>query len=369
MKARNTYIRSAEVLLPLGAGLDAAFDAMDAGRCVWEYRGVGPEGKRFPCMAFTPEQKKAIGTEGVSFLDALLAKVSQMLLQKMALSSFPPDTQLVFCTTKADIEAPELLSKQLWHTAAKLAQQLGLLPEPIVVSSACISGVSGVTLAAQYIRGGVCERALVLGADLLTDFVLSGFYSFKAMSAELCRPYDASRDGLNLGEGAAAIYLDTQREGALAEVLGYAQSNDANHISGPSRTGEGLAIAVRNALQQAQTGMEQIDFISAHGTATPYNDEMESLALESCAAGMVPVTGFKAFTGHTLGAAGVIELAFCLESMQRNRIIPNPRVKDPDLGGSIYVNHPLTEKPVNKVLKTASGFGGCNAAIVIGKIC
>jgi len=369
MKARGAYIHSAEVLLPLGSGLNAAFDAMESDDCVWEYRSVGPEGRRFPCMAFTQEQKEAIAPAGTVFLDALLAKVSAMLLHKMGLASFPPDTLLVLCTTKADIEAPDLPSKQLWHTAAKLAAQLELHTEPVVVSSACISGVSGVTLAAQYIRGGTCDRALVLGADLLTDFVLSGFYSFKAMSAELCRPYDAARDGLNLGEGAAALYLDAQREGAQAEVLGYAQSNDANHISGPSRTGEGLAIAVRSALQQAGARMEEIGFISAHGTATPYNDEMESLALESCAAGDIPVTGFKAFTGHTLGAAGVIELAFCLESMRRNRVIPNPRVKDAALGGSIYVTHPLTEKPVNKVLKTASGFGGCNAAIVIGKIC
>lgn len=368
MKAQAAYIRSAEVLLPLGASLREAFDALEKGQCTWEYRYVGPEAKAFPCMAFTQAQRASFGDGTISLLDALLQQLCTQLLHKMDMQAFAADTLLVLCTTKADIEAASLRQKQLWNTAGSIAGRLGLKQNPLVVSSACISGVSGVNLAAAYIRSGAVQRALVLGADLVSDFVLSGFFSFKAMSPELCRPYDAARNGLNLGEGVAAIYLDNCHETALAEVLGYAQSNDANHISGPSRTGEGLHMAIQGALTQAATGIEEVDFISAHGTATPYNDEMESLAMQSSGASHIPLSSFKSYTGHTLGAAGVIETAFCIESMERATIIPNLRIQNTELAGSIYVTQPLLKQPVNKILKTASGFGGCNAALLISKI-
>ncbi len=183
-----------------------------------------------------------------------------------------------------------------------------------------------------------------------------------SLSPNICKPFDRKRDGLTLGEAAATIVLSAEHRGKATIVKG-ATANDANHISGPSRTGEGLYQAIKHTLDDKR----EIDFISAHGTATPYNDDMESVAINRSGLNNVTVNGFKGFVGHTLGAAGIVEVIFSLWSMYNNIIIKTFGYEEFGVVEKINVANQNIPKNLKNALKTASGFGGCNAAILIEK--
>jgi 3-oxoacyl-[acyl-carrier-protein] synthase-1 len=212
----------------------------------------------------------------------------------------------------------------------------------------------------------------VSGGDILTEFVISGFQSFKAISPNPCKPFDINRDGITLGEGCGTVVLTSNpalvKEKDKIKVLGGATSNDANHISGPSRTGDGLFYAIDSAMKEAAiTNTENIGFVSAHGTATSFNDEMEAKALKLAGLIEVPVNSLKGFFGHTLGAAGIIESIISIHSLKNNTLIPTIGFKTLGVTENISVITQVIEKKMNTCLKTASGFGGCNAAILYSK--
>jgi 3-oxoacyl-[acyl-carrier-protein] synthase-1 len=210
---------------------------------------------------------------------------------------------------------------------------------------------------------------VVAGADLITQFVLSGFQSFHAVSDTPCKPFDAGRNGITLGEAAATIVLSTVKPPSKdsIQLSGGAVSNDANHISGPSRTGQELHHAIEAAVKEAGIDKASIDFISAHGTATVYNDEMEAKAITLSGLQQVPVNSLKGYYGHTLGAAGLIESVACVHSLQEDVILPTPGFEKPGTTQPLHVNDALQTGTYRHCLKTASGFGGCNAAIVLQK--
>lgn len=355
MNSIPTFIKAAEVILPIGEDLNQAFSNILAKRRKFEYRKL-PTGEEFPCMVFD---------QPIGVLEGSLEVINKLKI-KLGFTEFNSDTQLIFTTTKGDIEATNFKNKNLWFTAQEIAKALDLKKEPIVVSCACISGVSGIGLASQLLSIGSINSALVVGADLVSDFIYSGFFSFKAISTKPCKPYHQERDGLNLGEGFAAVYLDSNSKDALAQVCGFAESNDANHISGPSRDGEGLRIAMDKALKKAGVKVSDIDAVSSHGTATVYNDEMESIAYNRMFI-KAPVTSFKAYTGHTLGAAGLIEIALCTEAMKMNIWPSHIDANNKGVSGEIQILKENSTLNLNCILKTASGFGGCNAAIVLKK--
>ena len=237
-----------------------------------------------------------------------------------------------------------------------------------VISLACISGLLSIIHASDLIRSGRYDSVLVLGVDLVTRFTLSGFESFFALSADPCRPYDKNRDGLNLGEAAASVFLSKNENAFKEQPLifeGGASSNDANHISGPSRTGEGLLRAINRALKITGTKKENIDFISSHGTATRYNDDMESIAFHRAGLADIPLSSFKGFFGHTLGAAGVLESALSMQSIRNNLMIRNYGMNEQGTAKNIHVLQENRQEKINIILKTASGFGGSNAAGII----
>jgi 3-oxoacyl-[acyl-carrier-protein] synthase-1 len=220
----------------------------------------------------------------------------------------------------------------------------------------------------RLLQGGRYKHAVIAGADVISKFIVSGFESFQALSSAICRPFDKSRNGLNLGEGAGTIILSVdEKYKGKTRVTGGAISNDANHISGPSRTGEELAYAIKTAVDEADLSAESIDFVSAHGTATPYNDEMEATAISLAGLQSAPVYSLKPHYGHTLGAAGVIESIISIYAMRQNLVLPTPGFKEPGLSAQINVSDRLANKPLNHFVKTASGFGGCNAAVVFSK--
>jgi 3-oxoacyl-[acyl-carrier-protein] synthase-1 len=290
------------------------------------------------------------------------------------------DLQIIFSTTKGNIDLLDRTNQGkfehdrlfLWKMAEVVAKRLGIPHKPVLVSNACISGSMAIIMASRMIRDGKCKHVLVTGGDMVTEFVASGFQSFQALSPTVCKPFDADRDGLSLGEGVGTLLLTNDPALAAGHkkiiVAGGSVSNDANHISGPSRDGEGLWIAIHAAMKEAVVTQKDIGFISAHGTATPYNDEMEAKALARAGLQQAPVNSFKGNLGHTLGAAGVIETILTLHSMQEGILIRS-------LGyGTHGVSTPLniiTENRKTEIpcaLKTASGFGGCNAAIVLRSI-
>jgi 3-oxoacyl-[acyl-carrier-protein] synthase-1 len=226
-------------------------------------------------------------------------------------------------------------------------------------------------VAKQFIGSSKYDHAVVVGADVLSEFIVSGFNSLMALSDQPCRPYDKDRNGINLGEGAGAILFSARPEvfgvQQKVELTGAGSSNDANHISGPSRTGKELALAIDRALKMANINARDIDSISAHGTATIFNDEMEARAFNLAGLRQKPLYSLKGNFGHTLGAAGVIETIIAKHALDNNMI---PGTKGFFLNGvpvEVNISKKTTSAQQRRILKTASGFGGCNAAIILEK--
>jgi 3-oxoacyl-[acyl-carrier-protein] synthase I len=292
-------------------------------------------------------------------------------LEKTTVKLSSPDTLLILSTTKGNIEllgaesdAP-ISDGLVASAAATIAGYFKCYNSPQVVCNACISGVLALIVADRYIKAGKYKNIVVVGADVVTNFVVAGFESFKSMSSVPCQPFDANRTGLSLGEGAGTIVLGQHagENSNAIKIVGGGSANDANHISGPSRTAEGAFLAATRALN----GNKKIDFISAHGTATPYNDDMESVAISRLGLEEVPVNSFKGYFGHTLGAAGVVESILTIRSMMQNRLFKTLGLEEQGVASSINIIKEHSNKELNRSLKISSGFGGCNAAIVFEK--
>lgn len=287
-------------------------------------------------------------------------------LSQSGIRSDDPETVFILCSTKGNVELLGDLNGfdrdrlMLWKSAELIAHFFGMKQPPLVVSNACISGVVGMILAKRLIRSGKYKRALVCGADVLSKFIVSGFQSFQSLSELPCRPFDKDRDGLSLGEGVGTLLISTEPGGI--ELVEGATSNDANHISGPSRTGEGLLVSIRNTLQNGT-----VDFISAHGTATPYNDDMESIAFSRAGLEQVAANSLKGYFGHTLGAAGTIESIISMEAMKQDTMPGTLGLSETGLARDMNVVDQTRDAEYSTILKTASGFGGCNAAILMRK--
>jgi len=294
-------------------------------------------------------------------------------LQQTDINPSSPDTLLIISTTKGNVE---LLDSHLAQQYSKSSVELGVTAEriahhfnnpniPITVCNACISGLHAQLLAQRMLSLGLYKYIIVCGCDVQSPFIVSGFQSFKALDPDPCRPFDCDRKGLNLGEAAATVIYG--RETRLDEgkshwiALGGAICNDANHISGPSRTAEGSYRALTVAIEKLRGN--KLSMISVHGTATLYNDEMESIALERAAIQQIPVVAFKGYYGHTMGAAGVLETLLTMYATQ-DGMVPATRGYH-QCGTTRAVNVCNQHRPSsgNAFIKLLSGFGGCNAAM------
>ena len=260
------------------------------------------------------------------------------------------------------------ISHQLLGVTAKaIADYFHSPNEPVVVSNACISGLCAQIEAVRLIRAGYYDTVVVCGADVLSPFIVSGFQSLMALSDEPCRPFDEDRLGINLGDAAATIIY----KGIAADELKAGQwyvardaiRNDAFHISGPSRTGEGCWRALQSVLKDSDTN--DIAFLNAHGTATLFNDEMESVAIDRAGLNEVPVNSLKGYFGHTMGAAGVLETIISMQALNDGLVLGTKGFEH--LGVSKHINVSAENKHTTKhaFVKMMSGFGGCNAAMVM----
>lgn len=328
-----------------------------------------------PFMAGRIDWDKIYSNSALTPLERLIVMMANDVKNQVPSVDFAgSDFGLVISSTKGNIDLLQdngLTDERVFlpNLAKKVAYFLGITTEPILISNACISGVSALIVASRLIEEGRYRHVLVVGGDLLTKFVVSGFQSFKSVSETLCRPYDSARNGLSMGEACGAVLLscDEQLRGnEPVTIAGGSITNDANHISGPSRTGDGLHYAMRNAMREAGVAKDDLAFVSAHGTATVYNDEMESKALNLSDLLAVPVNSMKPYFGHTLGACGVVESILCVWQLRHRTVFGTKGFET--LGVPYSINVSAEHQPVTHgdcCLKIASGFGGCNAAMVI----
>lgn len=284
---------------------------------------------------------------------------------------------LIVSTTKGNIDMLEEDSKfpkertYLSALGAELQNYFGFTTEPIVVSNACVSGILAIVAAQRLINQGTFDHVFVVAGDLVTKFIISGFNSFQALSDLPCRPYCKTRSGINIGEVAASVLVTKDKNRLVdesVEILGGASCNDANHISGPSRTGEGLFRSVTSALKEAGLSPGDVDYISAHGTATLYNDEMEAIAFNRAGLGDTPLNSLKGYFGHTLGASGLLETIIGMHSLQRDTLFASKGFQELGVSQPLNIIEKTTSKKIDTFVKTASGFGGSNTAAVFRKI-
>jgi 3-oxoacyl-[acyl-carrier-protein] synthase-1 len=264
---------------------------------------------------------------------------------------------LIISTTKGNIDVLENES-----TFSKSRSYLS--------SNACVSGILAVAIAKRYIKQGVYDQVFIVSGDIVTPFILSGFNSFQALSDEPCKPYCKKRSGINIGEVAASILVTSKKEDLstkAVKILGEGSCNDANHISGPSRTGEGLYRSVKSAFREAKINSKEIDFISAHGTATHFNDEMEAIAFNRLGLSEVPLHSLKSYFGHTLGASGLLETIIGIHSLHNNTLYPSLGFEELGVSKPLNIITETEYREIHTFLKTASGFGGCNTAVIFQK--
>ncbi|MGB0918795.1 MAG: beta-ketoacyl synthase N-terminal-like domain-containing protein [Flavobacteriales bacterium] len=365
----EVYVGAKSVLCPLGDSPSQVYEQMLAGvsglKSVEKPFGVDTTSH----VGLIPDNLIPQEHIDSTRLENMLSVCYERSVRKLRFDTFQDkDGLVIICTTKGNINKisedndPRL---PLTRLSKFLQQSFDLGNEPMIISNACISGILGIITAARLIRDGKYDHVMVLGGDIVSEFTLSGFASLHALTDGVCKPYDKNRTGINLGEAAAGLVMsndETIFKGTFDEYISGASSNDANHISGPSRTGEGLHRSIERTLNPAEVEASQIGYLSAHGTGTSFNDEMESIAFERSGLSEVPVNSMKGYFGHTLGAAGVIETMLGLEGMKRKELVSSLGFDDMGVSRPLNIIGETTAPTSEYFLKSASGFGGCNAA-------
>lgn len=366
------YINRANILTPFGNTIETNWNQLLEGNsAVTKVESFGHL-KHFYAGKINEEifcnlKDQIIDNKKYTRLELIGIIALQSIVEQAEISS---RTGFVLSTTKGNINhlSHSINEASIPNFAKKIADYFEFKSEPIIVSNACVSGVLAVNVAKRFIEMDTFDNVYVLALDELTDFVLTGFNSFQAMDFELCKPFDQARKGVNLGEAAACIYLSKNKEKNSFQILGEASINDANHISGPSRTGEGLVLSIESAMKEANVSSNEIDYISAHGTATLYNDEMESIAFNRLQMSKTPTNSLKAFYGHTLAASGLLELVISMKQAEENILLKSNNFKEVGTSVSQNILKENLQKEINVILKTSSGFGGSNAVIILKKI-
>ena len=312
------------------------------------------------------------GIGGYTKMEKAAILAANQAIEEANIAADRDNVIFILSTTKGNVDLLENNPFEperpyLWRSAQIIAEFFDNPNTPIVVSNACISGCAAQIAATNQLRYGGYKYAVVIGAETLSKFIISGFQSFKALSKERCKPFDANRCGLNLGEAAAAIVYTIGDDSTLVPdnaliLRAGAINNDANHISGPSRTGEGLLRAIQKATHDFD--LSQLAFINAHGTATLYNDDMESVAITRANLQDIPVNSMKGYFGHTLGAAGVLETILSYQAIKNQTVIGTLGTDKPGTVNQVNVALQTQSASGNAFMKLISGFGGSNAAIL-----
>ncbi len=377
---KKIWITADALITPLGFSSKENFDNLLKGKSELKKITLPVSGFSTWASILSDEQQQKMD-EMVSPVfetrfEKLLFLPLKQVIEQLSTDPRSSKTLFMFATTKGNIELignenvkPDQLS--LFASASKICRYFGNPNKPLIISNACISGLAVQITAMKLLENGEYDTVIIAGADTVNPFILEGFNSLLALSPDPCRPFDRDRQGINVGEGGAAMVLSTIKPESgvksLIEIKGGAITNDANHISGPSRTGFELAKAVEMAVNQSGILLADIDFVSAHGTATMYNDEMEAKALTFSGLSEKPTHSLKGYFGHTLGAAGLIESIVCIHSLRNNVIIASKGFQHPGTTDAVNIIKENQHQNLSNCIKTMAGFGGCNAAICFSK--
>ena len=254
------------------------------------------------------------------------------------------------------------------HSLGGFVQEAtGLRGPCITVATACSSSAKVFAQASRLIDAGVVDAALVGGVDTLCGSVLFGFNSLGLVSATPCRPFDAARDGLSLGEAGGFAILERGRPDDALQLLGHGESSDAHHMSSPHPQGLGARLAMQAALASAGVDAAQVDYLNLHGTATPANDSVEACAVAALFPASLHAGSTKGWTGHTLGAAGIVESVFALLALQHGLLPGTLNSVDPDPACAPQIRFDNASRPVRLAMNNSFGFGGNNCSLLFGR--
>ena len=371
----KVYCIGCGLVTPVGNTPSEVLAAVRAGKSAFRLYDGWPE----PYYASLLDRQ---GFEGPSFFDHIALQAAHAAVQEAGIDASSARVGLVLSTIKGNIEKIDTDDVSLAVAADTLAKGLGVNTQPVVVSNACISGLAALLQGVRMIRSGAFDHIIVVGAEVQSRFIVTGFQSLKALSLNPCKPFDADRDGLNVGEAAAAMVLSAQPvaknqfpetstrlphgvDRPFWEIVEGAVRNDANHISGPSRTGEGSYNALRHVLEGVSA--DELAFVNVHGTATRYNDQMEAIALNRAGLQDVPINALKGIFGHTMGAAGILESIVSMQACDAGLVLPTQGFSR--MGVEPAVNVSALERKTGKkaFVKLLSGFGGVNGALLFRK--
>ena len=349
------------ILSPLGATPAENFAAVRRGESALR-RYEGMFGVREPFVASLMD--RSLWTfPGRTFFDSIVIETARRAVEAAGIDPASPRTAFVLSTIKGNVEFIDTQDVTLACSARRLADAFGNPTPAVVVSNACISGLAALLQGRRMLLSGRYDHVVVVGAEVQSRFIVTGFQSLKALSEAPCKPFDAARDGLNLGEAAAAVVLGFGEDGW--ELVDGAVRNDANHISGPSRTGEGSYKALRYVLRH--TSPEELAFVNVHGTSTLYNDEMEAIAIDRAGLLNVPVNALKGFFGHTMGAAGILESILSMHAVDAGLVLPTRGFSALGVSRPVRVSALAGTTDKRAFVKLLSGFGGVNGALLFRK--
>lgn len=271
-------------------------------------------------------------------------------------------------------QATRVVHYQMQREALNLCDAFDFRGPITIIANACASGANAIGQTWELLRSGRAERALTGGYDALCQLTFAGFDSLQALSPTVCRPFDAHRDGLTMGEGAGMLALETlehaKRRGAniLGEIIGYGTATDTHHLTQPHPQGDAALTAMNAACVASGATAKQVDYVNAHGTATPQNDGSEAQAINRWAgerAKTLPVSSTKAGIGHLLGGAGAVEAVICLMALNEQWLPPQAHLDTPDPVCGFPIVRKPTDTKVNMALSNSFGFGGANASLLL----
>ena len=394
-KAARVAVVGAGIVSPLGFGMEETFRSLREGKdCVTPVTAFAVDRTRCTTAGQVEDERLAAADEYHPRHPERLHRVAQMMIlaMKEALDQacdFGPELTVVGTTSggmtfgeqyyrglrngrTSGLRAPTLIANYTPQKPVMDAQEaFGITAPCQIIANACASGTNAIGHAFNCVRSGRYQQVLTGGYDAISELVFVGFDSLQAATPDRCRPFDRERSGLVLGEGAAVLALENfesaKKRGAtiLAEVIGYGISTDNFHLTQPDPSGSGPRAAMEDALRSARIEASQIDYINAHGTATPFNDSSEGKAIAELF-NAVPVSSTKGMMGHSLGAAGAIEAIFSLLALQHQLLPPNINFRHGDTGLDLnIVANESKNAPIRTVLSNSFGFGGTNASVIL----
>lgn len=359
-------VLSTNITSPLGFTTEQNYRAVLSGSSALKrHEGLWGLTEPFAASLFSEELRAALAIDGHTFFESIAIRSIREALTHTRLDVASERVVLIVSTTKGNVEWLDTPHYYPSEAAQAIAQAIGLTTKPIVVCNACVSGLSAQLLADRLLSEGIYDYAIVVGAEVQSKFIVSGFQSLKAVSEEPCRPFDIERNGLNPGEAAATIVFAKTSDRESWQLLDGTTCNDAYHNVSPSPQGDGLT----RAIDAVMTGRDKsrLATVCVHGTATLYNDQMESRAIERAHLSDIPLSALKSYYGHTMGAAGVLETILTMRATDDGIVLPTKGFTEPGISGKVSISSKPKKTDKHTFLKVMSGFGGCNVAALYKK--